>query len=136
MNNINHQSFINLSNLILLAAVAISAAIISSCTVTEIPKPPVAKIEAKVDTSFSDVRIDNYFWLRQRGDSAVIAYLEEENAYTKAMMKHTESMQEDLYEELLGRIKETDEDVPVKEGEYFYYSRTEEGQQYKIYCRK
>lgn len=136
MNNINHQSFINLRNSILLASVAILAAIISSCTVTEIPKPPVAKIEAKVDTSFSDVRVDNYFWLRQRGDSAVIAYLEEENAYTAAMMKHTESMQEDLYEELLSRIKETDEDVPVKEGDYFYYSRTEEGQQYKIYCRK
>ena len=136
MNNINHQSFINLRNLILLGAVAILAATILSCTVTEIPKPPVAKIEAKVDTSFGDVRIDNYFWLRQRGDSAVIAYLEEENAYTAAMMKHTESMQEDLYEELLGRIKETDEDVPVKEGDYFYYSRTEEGQQYKIYCRK
>ncbi|MEE8149876.1 MAG: S9 family peptidase [candidate division Zixibacteria bacterium] len=136
MNNINHQSFINLRNSILLASVAILAAIISSCTVTEIPKPPVAKIEAKVDTSFSDVRVDNYFWLRQRDDSAVIAYLEEENAYTAAMMKHTESMQEDLYEELLSRIKETDEDVPVKEGDYFYYSRTEEGQQYKIYCRK
>ncbi|MCH8027307.1 MAG: S9 family peptidase [candidate division Zixibacteria bacterium] len=130
------KSCLNLRNKILLATVAILAATISSCTVTEIPKPPVANIEAKVDTSFGDIRIDNYFWLRQRGDSAVIAYLKEENAYTKAMMKHTESLQEDLYEELLGRIKETDEDVPVKEGDYFYYSRTEEGQQYKIYCRK
>ena len=126
MNNLSSKSCLNLRNMILLAAVAILAAIISSCTVTEIPKPPVANIEAKVDTSFGDIRIDNYFWLRQRGDSAVIAYLKEENAYTKAMMKHTESMQEDLYEELLGRIKETDEEVPVKEGDYFYYSRTEE----------
>ncbi|MCH9024026.1 MAG: S9 family peptidase [candidate division Zixibacteria bacterium] len=136
MNNLSHKSYINLKNIVLFAAVAIFAAIISSCTVTEIPKPPVAKIEAKVDTSFGDIRTDNYFWLRQRGDSAVIAYLEEENAYTEAMMKHTESKQEDLYEELVGRIKETDEDVPVKEDDYFYYSRTEEGQQYKIYCRK
>ena len=136
MNNMSPKSCLNLRNKILLATVAILAAIISSCTVNEISKPPVANIEAKVDTSFGDIRIDNYFWLRQRGDSAVIAYLEEENAYTKAMMKHTESLQEDLYEELLGRIKETDEDVPAKEGDYFYYSRTEEGQQYKIYCRK
>ncbi len=136
MINICRKSRLNLRNMILLATVAILTAIISSCTVTEIPKPPVAKIEAKVDTSFGDIRIDNYFWLRQRGDSAVIDYLNEENAYTKAMMKHTENMQEDLYEELLGRIKETDEEVPVKKGDYFYYSRTVEGQQYKIYCRK
>lgn len=135
MSFVNYKKKLKASSFIILA-IFIAAAAFSSCTITEIPNPPVAKIEAKVDTSFGDIRTDNYFWLRQRGDSAVIAYLEEENAYTKAMMKHTENMQEDLYEELLGRIKETDEEVPVKEGDYFYYSRTEEGQQYKIYCRK
>ncbi len=135
MSFVNYKKKLKASSFIILT-IFIAAVVFSSCTVTEIPNPPVAKIEAKVDTSFGDIRTDNYFWLRQRGDSAVIAYLEEENAYTKAMMKHTESMQEDLYEELLGRIKETDEEVPVKKGDYFYYSRTEEGQQYKIYCRK
>ena len=136
MNNISHKSCINLRNMILFATVAILAAILSSCSVQQIPEPPVAKIEAKVDTIHGDIRTDNYFWLRQRGDSSVIAYLEQENAYTEAMMKHTESKQEALYEELVGRIKETDEDVPTKEGDYYYYSRTEEEQQYKIYCRK
>jgi len=136
MNNISYKSRINLRNVVLFATIAILAALISSCTVTKIPDPPVAKIEAKVDTTHGDIRTDNYFWLRQRGDSSVISYLEDENAYTEAMMKHTESKQETLYKELVGRIKETDEDVPVKKGDYFYYSRTEEGQQYKIYCRK
>ena len=135
MSFVNYKKQFKTSSL-MVSCIFLAAASFSSCTVTEIPKPPVAKIEAKVDTSHGDIRTDNYFWLRQRGDSSVIAYLEEENAYTEVMMKHTESKQEDLYEELLGRIKETDEEVPVKEDDYFYYSRTEEGQQYKIYCRK
>lgn len=99
-------------------------------------KPPVAKIIPKVDTVNGVVRVDNYFWLRDKQNPDVIAYLEAENAYTQAVMKPTEALQEKLYKELVGRIKETDDDVPEKIDDYFYYTRTEEGKQYPIRCRK
>ena len=87
-------------------------------------------------TVHSDTRIDNYFWLRDRQDPDTIAYLEAENAYTKAKLQHTEALQATLYAEMLGRIQQTDLSVPVKRDEYFYYTRTEEGKQYAIHCRK
>ena len=80
--------------------------------------------------------MDNYFWLRDKKNPEVKAYLEAENAYTDAVMKPTEAFQKRLYDEMLGRIKETDVDVPYKKGNYFYYSRTEAGKQYQIRCRK
>ena len=83
-----------------------------------------------------DTRTDNYFWLRDRSDPDTIPYLEAENAYTKTMMRHTEELQASLYAEMLSHIKQTDLTVPVKRDEYFYYTRTEEGKQYRIYCRK
>jgi oligopeptidase B len=106
------------------------------CAKQSAPEPPVAAVKPVVDTLFGDVRVDNYFWLRDRDNPDVIAYLKAENAYTEAMMKHTEPLQEKLYQELLGRIKETDLDVPERIGDYYYYTRSEEGKQYKIYCRK
>ncbi len=99
-------------------------------------KPPVAKIEPKVDTLFGQVMVDNYYWLRERGTPRVMEYLEAENQYTDAMMKHTQGLQDKLYKEMLSHIKETDETVPVQWGGYYYYSRTVEGEQYPIYCRK
>ena len=98
--------------------------------------PPVAKTDPKVDTVHGEARVDNYFWLREKSNPEVIAYLEAENKYTEAMMQHTEDFQEQLYQELLGRIKETDLSVPEKIDDYHYYTRTEEGKQYPIYCRK
>ncbi|RKX30016.1 MAG: oligopeptidase B [Candidatus Zixiibacteriota bacterium] len=98
--------------------------------------PPVAQIEPKVDTIHGDVLVDNYFWLRQRDDSTVLEYLEEENKYTEAVMASTEDLQVKLYDEMISRIKETDLSVPVKDDDYFYYHRTEEGKQYRVYCRK
>ncbi len=98
--------------------------------------PPVAKPAPKVDTVHGEERVDNYFWLREKSDPEVIEYLEAENRYTEAMMQHTEDFQEQLYQELLGRIKETDLSVPEKMGDYYYYTRTEEGKQYPIHCRK
>ena len=98
--------------------------------------PPVAEVTPRVDKLHDDERVDNYFWLRERDNPAVMEYLEAENKYTQAMMKHTERFQERLYEELLGRIKETDLSVPEKIDDYYYYTRTEEGKQYKIHCRK
>jgi oligopeptidase B len=98
--------------------------------------PPVAKIVPKPTTLFGDTRVDNYSWLRDRNDPDTIAYLEAENAYTQTMMRDTEELQTRLYAEMLGRIKQTDLSVPVKRDDYFYYTRTEEGKQYAIYCRK
>ncbi len=101
-----------------------------------VPKPPVAKKIPKADTLFGDVRVDNYYWLRDRNNPEVLDYLKAENEYALAVMKDTEGLQEKLYKEMLGRIKETDLSVPVKIDDYYYYTRTEEGKQYPIYCRK
>ena len=76
--------------------------------------PPVAKIIPKTLSIHGDTRVDNYFWLRDRSDPDVMAYLEAENGYTAAMMEPTEPLQTQLYQEMLGRIKETDRDVPEK----------------------
>ncbi len=92
--------------------------------------------KAKVTDIHGEKLMDNYFWLREKKNPAVIAHLESENAYTTAMMKHTEALQEKLYNEILSHIKQTDVNVPYKRGDYFYYTRTVEGQQYPIFCRK
>lgn len=97
---------------------------------------PVAKILPKRITMHGKTRVDNYFWLREKDNPEVIAYLEAENRYTEAMLKSTEPLQKKLYDEMLGRIKQTDMSVPVFERGYYYYSRTEEGKQYSIACRK
>ena len=101
-----------------------------------VPSPPVARRAPRVDVIHGDRRVDDYAWLRDRTDPEVAAYLSAENAYIDAVMKPTEAFQEALYKEMLGRIQETDMGVPYRKGGYFYYSRTEEGKQYPIYCRK
>jgi len=100
------------------------------------PKPPVAKKVPKPANIHGVDITDQYFWLRDKPNPDVKAYLEQENAYTDAIMKHTTELQTELYKEMLAHIKETDVGVPYKEGDYFYYSRTEQGKQYPIYCRK
>ena len=100
------------------------------------PNPPVAKIDPKVTVLHNDKLIDNYHWLREKGNAEVTAYLEAENAYTEVGTKHTAALQEALYAELLGRIKETDANVPYLMNGYWYYSRTEQGKSYPIFCRK
>jgi oligopeptidase B len=98
--------------------------------------PPIAQKIPKVDTSFGDIRVDNYFWLRDKNNPEVIKYLQAENKYTETVMKPTEKLQEKLYKEMLSRIKETDMSVPEKIDDYYYYTREEKGKQYRIYCRK
>jgi len=100
------------------------------------PIPPKAEKIEKQLTHHGDTRIDNYYWLNDREDPKVIDYLEAENAYTDTIMKHTEKFQEKIYDEIVGRIKQTDESVPYKDNGYWYYTRFEEGQEYPIYCRK
>lgn len=100
------------------------------------PAPPVAKKVPKVDVYHGERRVDDYFWLRDKQNPDVAAYLEAENAYADAVMAPTQGFQERLYAELLGRIQETDLSVPYREGAFFWYSRTEQGKQYPILCRK
>jgi oligopeptidase B len=99
-------------------------------------KPPLAKIIPHATVLYGDERVDNYYWLRERSNPDVLEYLEAENAYTDAVMKPTVAFQDSLYHEMLARIKETDEDPPYPQGDYFYYSRTEKGKPYPIFCRK
>jgi oligopeptidase B len=97
---------------------------------------PIAKIISKIDTVFGDVRVDNYYWLREKSSPEVISYLDSENKYTEEVTKPAAALQDTIYNEILRRIKQTDLSVPYKLGEYWYYSRTEEGKQYPIQCRK
>jgi oligopeptidase B len=105
-------------------------------TSSSLPASPVAKKAPKTTEINGRTLVDNYYWLRDKKNPEVKAYLEAENAYTDAVMKPTEGLQKKLYDEMLSRIKETDVEVPYKEGDYFYYSRTEAGKQYQIHCRK
>lgn len=105
-------------------------------TKRSVPVPPTAHRIRATTVAHGDERIDDYGWLRQKEAAEVIAYLEAENAYTDAMMRPSKAFQRKLYKAMVARIKETDMGVPVREGEYFYYSRTEKGKQYSIKCRK
>lgn len=100
------------------------------------PNPPVARVVPKTHTLHGETRVDNYYWLREKSHPDVLAYLQAENAYTDAGMKHLEGLQETLYRELLGRIKETDTAVPYRQDGYWYYTRTEQGKSYPIFCRR
>lgn len=99
-------------------------------------KAPVARVIPSTKVYGTDTYVDNYAWLRNKNDPAVISYLEEENKYTEEKMKTTKDFQNTLFNEMVSRIKENDDSVPVKMGNYYYYTRTEAGKQYKIYCRK
>jgi len=101
-----------------------------------LPAPPVAKKVPHVTEINGRTLTDNYFWLRDKPNPEVRDYLEAENAYTDAVMKPTEPFQKKLYDEMLSRVKETDVEVPYREGDYFYYTRVEAGKQYPIRCRK
>jgi oligopeptidase B len=99
-------------------------------------QPPTARRQQTVNTFHGHRLTDDYAWLREKTSPEVIAFLEQENAYTRAVMKPTEELQAKLYDEMLSHIKETDVSVPFRDKDYFYYSRTEQGAQYPIYCRK
>ncbi len=97
---------------------------------------PKAKKVPKELTIHGDTRQDEYYWLNQREDPEVIAYLNEENTYTKAKLAHTENFQKELFEEIIGRIKQDDTSVPYKDNGYFYRTAFNEGQEYPIYSRQ
>jgi oligopeptidase B len=99
-------------------------------------KPPVARREPVEQLLHGDRRVDHYAWLRYKDNPEVMAYLKGENAYTDAVLKPTEAFQEKLYQEMLGRILQTDLSVPYRLRGYHYFTRTEEGKQYATHCRR
>ncbi len=109
---------------------------IAACTTNEKIVPPVAKKIPKELTNLGDTRIDNYYWMNERENPEVIAYLEAENAYKDAVMKHTEPLQKKLYDEIKSKIKQEDESVPYKHNGYFYYYKQLPGKEYDVDCRK
>ncbi len=100
------------------------------------PMPPIAKRLEYKQTFHGETFVDPYYWLREKSNPEVSAYLESENAYTREMTKALEPFQDALYKEMLSRIKQTDLEVPTREGGFYYYGRTIEGQQYSLFCRK
>lgn len=99
-------------------------------------KPPLAAQKPHELTIHGHTRIDPFYWLNDRENPEVITYLEAENAYTEAVMASTKDFQQKLYDEMLGRIQQTDMSVPYRLNGYWYYSRFEEGKEYPLYCRK
>src|SRR6266581_5772192 len=97
--------------------------------------PTAPRIEHR-ETRHGATVIDPYFWLREKSSPEVVKYLEAENAYTEAMTGKLKPFSDAIYQEMLGHIKQTDLSVPTRRGEFFYYSRTEEGRQYPIQCRR
>ncbi len=100
------------------------------------PAPPMAAAVPHAMEKHGHRRVDDYYWLKDRDNPQVIAYLEAENAYLDAVMKHTEPQQQKLYEEIVGRIKQDDDSVPYRRDGYYYYSRFVEGGEYALHCRK
>jgi oligopeptidase B len=114
----------------------IAPLLVSICVAQTAVVPPVAKCVEHSDVRHGETVIDNYYWLREKSNPEVIDYLKAENAYTDTLTKDLKPFEETLYKEILGRIKQTDLSVPVRRGAYYYYSRTEEGKQYPIQCRR
>jgi oligopeptidase B len=100
------------------------------------PRPPVAKKEPRVTELFGRKLVDDYAWMRKKDSPEVLAHLRAEKAYTDAMTEHLAPLRDRVYGEILGRLRETDDTVPAKDGNWLYYSRTEKGKQYKIHARK
>src|SRR5438477_1558719 len=125
--------------LIVSSLTALSIVVATSASLTgQAPAmmPPVATVKPKIDTLHGEVRTDNYFWIREKSNPEVIAYLNAENAYTEAKMKHTEALQQKLYDEMLSRIKENDASVPYRDHGYLYWTATEKGKAYPIFMRR
>jgi oligopeptidase B len=100
------------------------------------PQPPMAEKKPKITKIHGETLVDDFFWLREKSNPQVMDYLKAEDAYTESIMNPTGPLQEKLYKEMLSHIKQTDVNVPYRQDGYYYYSRTEEGKQYPIFCRK
>src|SRR5690625_5151178 len=99
-------------------------------------KPPIAKRIPHPHKIHGDVREDDYYWLRDRENPETIKYLEDENCYFDEVMRPLEGLTEEIYQGMVERVPETEVNVPVQHGEFFYYSRMDKDKQYPIYARK
>ena len=115
-----------------------AALAVASCTAPAVAPvdPPRAEARPHELETHGDVRVDEYYWLRERENPEVIAYLEAENAYVDAALAHTEALQESVFAEIRSRVVEDDSSVPYRDGDYWYYTRYEEGKQYPIHGRR
>ncbi len=120
----------------LVFGISLSAGGTGECHEPTKPEPPKATPIPKRLEKFGQTRVDNYYWLKERTDPKVIAYLDAENAYTDAMMAHTKAFQKSLYDQIVGRIKQADTTAPVFDNGYYYYTRFETGKQYPTLVRK
>ena len=100
------------------------------------PGPPTAKRVPHQLEHHGHIRVDDYYWLKDRDNPEVLAYLQAENEYANALRSHTRDLERTLFEEIKGRIQQTDLSVPFKLGDYLYYTRYDEGKEYALYCRK
>ncbi|MGD9546180.1 MAG: S9 family peptidase [Candidatus Krumholzibacteriia bacterium] len=116
-------------------AVLLILGVLAGCS-KKAPEAPVAAVRPHQLPAHGDVRVDDYYWLNQRDDPEVIAYLEAENEYLDAMLDHTEGLQDKLFQEMKGRIKKDDSSVPYLKDGYFYYTRFVEGGEYALHCRR
>jgi len=121
-----------------LAALAAVLSILTSCAgpAADLADAPRAEARPHELEVHGDVRVDEYYWLRERDNPEVIAYLEAENAYVDAALAHTEGLQETVFAEIRSRVVEDDASVPYRDGDWWYYTRYEEGKQYPIHCRR
>jgi oligopeptidase B len=113
----------------------IALGLLSACA-EESMSPPTVEKKAQELEIHGDVRVDDYYWLRERENPEVIAYLEAENDYVDASLAESAGLRERLFDEMRLRIKEDDSTAPYKHGDYYYYQRFEEGLEYAIYCRR
>ena len=118
-----------------LMTLVLTTTLLGACADEKSGPPTVEKKPVELEIH-GDIRIDDYFWLNDRENPAVIEYLEAENAYTESVLTETSGLQKRLVEEMKSRIKQDDVSAPYKHGEYYYYYRLEEGQEYPIYCRR
>ena len=138
-------------NPVIRIAAAVAIALIAACSTVPAPtegtestmttttmnvKPPIAATKPHTLEKFGLARSDDYYWLRERENPEVIAYLEAENAYTNAMMAPTEALQQTIFDEIVARIPQSDESVPVHESGWHWFERYEPGKEYPIYARK
>jgi oligopeptidase B len=119
-----------------LVVTCLTVFIFQLCLAADTSAPPIAKIIPRADTLFGDVRVDNYYWLRNKADSAVINFIKAENSYTQEKTAHLKGLEDNLYNEMVARLKETDTTAAQKINDYWYYSRTEKSKQYAVFCRR
>ncbi len=131
-----HLYLIIITSTILIAACNTNKEKVNISKQSDFPAPPVAEVNPDTFVNFGQQRIDNYYWLKDKNNPKVIDYLNAENSYTNNVMASTKELQQTIYDEILGRIKEDDESYPSFKNGYWYYSRSEKGKQYRTYCRR